>query len=159
MTTMKRTNIILTIISLLTITSCSTEICIEKHIDLNSALTITVNKTNDQTGLTESETKIIEPKSEKFLQLIDWTNNNLGNWKRTPASYITKVVVTQKDFRLLYNQEFVVIGFTDNDGKAQQYTKTVKKGELDFLTDISRATFRDTIYNSLIIDETTKPGH
>jgi hypothetical protein len=142
---MKRTNIILTIISLLTITSCSTEISIEKYVDLNSTLTLTVNKTNDQTGLTESETKIIEPKSEKFLQLIEWANNNLDNWKSTPASYIAKVAVTQKDFRFLYNQDFVVIGFTDNDGKAQQYSKTVKKGELDFLTSSTWATFHDTV--------------
>ena len=142
---MKRTNIFLTIISLLTITGCSTEISIEKYVDLNSTLTLTINKTNDQTGLTESETKIIEPKSEKFLQLIDWANNNIDNWKSTPASYIAKVAVIQKDFRLLYNQDFVVIGFTDNDGKAQQYSKTVKKGELDFLTGVSWAIYRDTV--------------
>jgi hypothetical protein len=144
-TTMKRTNIILIIISLLTITGCSTEINIEKYVDLDSTLTLTVNKTNDQTGLTESETRIIEPKSEQFKKLIEWGNNNLDNWKSTPASYIAKVAVTQKDFRLLYNQDFVVIGFIDNDGKAQQYSKKVKKGELDFLTEISWATFRDTV--------------
>jgi hypothetical protein len=142
---MKGTNIILTIIYLLTITSCSTEISIEKYVDLNSTLTLTVNKTNEKTGLTESVTKIIEPKSEKFRQLIDWANNNLDNWKSTPASYIAKVAVTQKDFRLLYNQDFVVIGFTDSDGKAHQYSKTVKKGELDFLNGINWATFRDTV--------------
>jgi hypothetical protein len=142
---MKRTNIILIIISLLTITGCSTEINIEKYVDLDSTLTLTVNKTNDQTGLTESETRIIEPKSEQFKKLIEWGNNNLDNWKSTPASYNAKVAVTQKDFRLLYNQDFVVIGFIDNDGKAQQYSKKVKKGELDFLTEISWATFRDTV--------------
>jgi hypothetical protein len=142
---MKRTNIIFIILSLLTITSCSTEVNIEKYVDLNSTLTLTVNKTNDQTGLTESETRKIEPNSEKFKKLIDWANNNLDNWKSTPASYIAKVAVTQKSFRLLYNQDFVVIGFTDNDGKAQQYSKTVVKGELDFLTGVSWATFRDTV--------------
>lgn len=142
---MKRTNIIFIILSLLTIASCSTEVNIEKYVDLNSTLTLTVNKTNDQTGLTESETRKIEPKSEQFKKMIEWGNNNLDNWKSTPASYITKVAVTQKDFRLLYNQDFVVIGFIDNDGKAQQYSKTVKKGELDFLTDVSWATFRDTV--------------
>jgi hypothetical protein len=142
---MKRTNIIFTILALLTILSCSTEISIEKYIDLNSTLTLTINKTNDQTGLTESETRKIEPNSEKFKKLIDWANNNLDNWKSTPASYITKVAVTQNNFRLLYNQDFVVIGFTDNDGKAQQYSKTVEKGELDFLTGVSWATFRDTV--------------
>jgi len=142
---MKRTNIILIIISLLTITGCSTEINIEKYVDLDSNLTLTINKTNDQTGLTESETRKIEPKSEQFKKIIDWGNNNLDNWKSTPASYISKVAVTQKDFRLLYNQDFVVIGFVDNDGEAQQYSKTVKKGELDFLTDVNWATFRDTV--------------
>lgn len=130
---MKRTNIIFIIISLLTITSCSTEVNIEKYVDLNSTLTLTVNKTNAHTGLTESETRKIEPKSEQFKKLIDWGNKNLDNWESSPASYIAKVAMTQKDFRLLYNQDFVVIGFIDDDGKAQQYYKTVKKGELDFL--------------------------
>ncbi len=142
---MKRTNIILTIITLLTISSCSTEISIEKYIDLNSTLTLTINKTNDQTGLTKSETRKIEPNSEKFKKLIDWANKNLDNWKSTPASYIAKVAVTQNNFRLLYNQTFVVIGFTDNDGKAQQYSKIVEKGELDFLTGVSWVTYRDTV--------------
>jgi hypothetical protein len=126
-------------------TSCSTEINIAKYVNLNSTLTLTVNKTNDQTGLTESETRKIESKSEQFKKLIEWGNNNLVNWKSTPASYIAKVALTQKDFRLLYNQDFVVIGFTDNEGKAQQYSKTIKKGELDFLTNSSWATFLDTV--------------
>ena len=129
----------------MTITSCSTEISIEKYVDLNSNLTLTVNRTNEKTGLTESETKVIEPKSEKFKKLIDWGNNNLDNWKSTPASYLAKVAVTQMDFRLLYNQDLVVIGFIDDDGKAQQYSKAVKKGELDFLTTVNWATFRDTV--------------
>ncbi len=144
-TTMKGTNIILIIFSLLTITSCSTEISIEKYVDHNSNLTLTENRTNEKTGLTEIETKIIEPKSKKFKKLIDWGNNNLDNWKSTPASYLAKVAVTQMDFRLLYNQDFVVIGFIDNDGKAKQYSKAVKKGELDFLTTVNWATFRDTV--------------
>jgi len=142
---MKGTNIILIFFFLLTITSCSTEISIEKYVDLNSNLTLTVNRTNETTGLTESETKIIEPRSEKFKKLINWANNNLDNWKSTPASYVAKVAVTQKDFRLLYNQDFVVIGFIDNDGKAQQYSKAVKKGELEFLIAVNWATFRDTV--------------
>jgi len=142
---MKGTIIILIFFFLLTITSCSTEISIEKYVDLNSNLTLTVNRTNETTGLTESETKIIEPRSEKFKKLINWANNNLDNWKSTPASYVAKVAVTQKDFRLLYNQDFVVIGFIDNDGKAQQYSKPVKKGELEFLIAVNWATFRDTV--------------
>ena len=106
-----------------------------QYIDLHSTLTLTVHKYNDQTGLTISETKKIEPNSEKFKKLINWANYNLNNWKSTPASYQVKVAVTQKNFRLFYNQNFVVIGVTDNDGNAQQYSKNVVKGELDFLTD------------------------
>jgi hypothetical protein len=142
---MRRPNIIFLFLSLLTFISCSTQINIDKYIDINSTLTLTVNTTNDQTGLTESETRKIEPKSEKFKKLIEWSNNNRDNWKSTPASYIAKVAVTQKDFRLIYNQGFVVIQFIERDGKAHQYSKTVKKGELDFLTNVSWATFRDTM--------------
>jgi hypothetical protein len=130
---MKQTRILFIIILLLTITSCSTEISIEKYIDLNSSLTLTIKKTNDKTGLTVSETRKIEPKSEQFEKLIKWGNNSFDNWKSTPASYISEVAITQKDFRLLYFQDLVVIGFIDKDGKAQQYSKKVRKGELDFL--------------------------
>ncbi len=148
---MNGTIIIITFISLLTISSCSTETSIEKYIDLNSPLNLTIHKINDQTGLTESVTKKIDPNSEKFKKLIHWVNNNHDNWKSTTASYIAKVNVTQKNFRLLYNQDFVVIGFTNNDGKAKQYTKTVEKGELEFLTDVNWMTYRDTVNFGFVI--------
>ena len=146
-TTMKQGNIILIIYFLLTFASCSTEITIENYIDLNANLMLTVNTTNDQKGLTECKTQILVPNSEKYLQFIGWTKNNQGNWKSTPASYNVKVSLTQKNFRFLYNQDFVVIGFADNDGKAKQYSKTVKKGELDFLI------------NGLTTYEAKKPSH
>lgn len=130
---MKPTTIIFIIISLLTITSCTTDVNIEKYVDLNKAFTLTVNKTNDQTGLTESETRKIHPKSEQIKKLIDWGNKNISNWKNTPASYIAKVALTQSDFRLLYYHDHVVVGFVDKDGKAQQYSKKIKNGDLDFL--------------------------
>jgi hypothetical protein len=49
----------------------------------------------------------------------------------TPASYVANISVTQQNsFRLLYNKgdEGVVIGLSD-----KQYSKSIKKGELDFL--------------------------
>jgi hypothetical protein len=120
---------------LLTVTSCSSRIQIVNYIDINSPLTLTVNIFNDKTRLTQSDRKTIEPQSEKFNKLVNWCNNNSSNWKSTFASYYAKVSVTQKNFRLLYLQDGVVIGFAGNDGKPKQYSKTIRKGELDFLMD------------------------
>ena len=129
---MKQINILI-IIALLIITSCSTEINIEKYININSPLTLTIEKRNEQTELSERKIINIEPNSEKFKELINWYKNNTNNWKITYATYISKVCVTQNNFRLLYNQNSVVIGFTDDKGNSQQYSKTIKNGELNFL--------------------------
>ena len=118
---------------MLTITSCSSNIQIVKYIDLNSPLTLTIYTTNDQTGLTQIDKEIIEPKSEKFYKLIDWSKANSDHWRSTFASYIGNVSVIQKDFRLLYLQDGVVIGFTDDHGKSKQYRRSITKGDLDFL--------------------------
>ena len=132
---MKHTTTILFGLLLTTFTSCSSEIQLAKYLDLNSPFALTINSTNNQTGLTSSDRKTIDPKSEKFNKLVEWFNSNSDGWQSTPASYIAKVSVTQNDFRILYNQDFVVVGFKDNNGKAKQYSKKVIKGELDFLTD------------------------
>lgn len=77
----------------------------------------------------------IQVNSNKYRKLIEWGKNNTDGWQLTPASYIAKIYVGQGKFRLLYTSgtEGVVIGFTDKDGKSNQYFKTTKKGELDFL--------------------------
>lgn len=120
---------------LTTLTSCSSEIQLAKYLETNSPLTIIINTTDIQTGLTSSDRKTLEPKLGQFNKFVDWCNNNSDGWQSTFVSYIAKVAVTQNDFRLLYNQDFVVIGFKDNNGKPQQYSKKIIKGELDFLTD------------------------
>lgn len=77
----------------------------------------------------------IQVNSNKYRKLIEWGKNNTDGWQLTPASYIAEIYVGQGKFRLLYTSgtEGVVIGFTDKDGKPNQYCKTTKKGELDFL--------------------------
>jgi len=132
---MKQTTTILFGLLVMTLTSCSTDIHLVKYLDLNSPLTLMVNRTNNQTGLTSSDRILVEPKSEKFKKLVDWCHTNISDWQSTPASYIAKVSLTQNDFRLLYNQDFVVVGFKDNNGRKKQYSKKVLKGQLDFLTD------------------------
>jgi hypothetical protein len=119
----------------LVITGCSSEIPIVKYLDLKSPLTLIIATNNKQTGVTNSSREIIEPGSEKFNNFVSWCNNNLSDWQNSPASYIGKVIVAQNDFRLLYNQDFVIISFIENNGKIHQYTKSVKKGELDFLVE------------------------
>ena len=73
--------------------------------------------------------------SNKYLKLIEWGKKNTNGWHLTPVSYIAEIYVGQRNFRLLYTSgtKGVVIGFTDKKGNSKQYSKTTKKGELDFL--------------------------
>ena len=77
----------------------------------------------------------IAPNSDKFIKLTNWTENNKTGWETTPASYVSEVFVGQGNFRLLYTTgtDGVVIGFTDRENIPKQYSKKIKKGELDFL--------------------------
>jgi hypothetical protein len=130
---MKKFRVIFILITLATMISCSTEIEIEKHINLNSPMTLSINKTNGRTGLTETETKFIQPKSESFNKLIDWAKTNKKNWRPDISSWATATCLTQGNFRLVYDGTWVGIGFTDNNGKPKQYVSTIKNGDLDFL--------------------------
>ena len=73
--------------------------------------------------------------SKKHKKLIHWLNKNQDGWESTFASYNLDVSVSQKDFNLLYNQgsEGVVVNFIDHEKISRQYSKKIKKGELDFL--------------------------
>ena len=122
---------ILFLILLFTIISCTSEIDVAKCIDSGLPMTLKIN--TEKNGLTETKTKIIEPQSEKFKKFIVWCNSNSSGWKNAIASYNTNMLVTQNNFRLLYFGNAVVIGFYDEYGKPKQYSKSVKRGELDFL--------------------------
>jgi hypothetical protein len=141
---MRVTDLILTFTLLLTLSSCSTEINIGDYINTNSSLTLSINKTTQDTGLTNSQKVEISPDSEKFKKIIDWGVNNQSSWTKTPASYISEVSVTQNDFRLLYNHDFVVVGFTNKNGEPLQYSKKVKSGELDFLAKMEWKIYKQT---------------
>ena len=77
----------------------------------------------------------IPTNSEKFNKLTQWAENNTAGWETAPASYVAEVFVGQGNFRLLYTTgtDGVVIGFTDRENNPKQYSKKIKKGELDFL--------------------------
>ena len=77
----------------------------------------------------------IAPNSDKFIKLTQWAANNTTGWATAPASYVSEVFVGQGNFRLLYTSgtDGVVISFTDRENNPKQYSKKIKKGELDFL--------------------------
>ncbi|MCX6182408.1 MAG: hypothetical protein NT150_10810, partial [Bacteroidetes bacterium] len=106
-----------------------------EYIDKNASLKLTINKKDNSTGLTTSEHFDIAANSDKYNQFVEWAQKNTDNWKWTPASYVADICVGQGNFRLLYSigSNGVVIGFTDKEGKPKQYSKTIEKGNLDFL--------------------------
>ena len=116
--------------------SCSSTINMNDYIDKNSSFTLTLKSRDKMTALTKSTQTDIAVNSKKYLNLIKWINNNESGWQWTPASYITNVSLEQGSFRLLYmtGMDAVVISFIDKENKARQYSKPIKKGELNFLT-------------------------
>ena len=119
------------------LTSCSSQININEFIDKNEPLELKINKIDSLTGFTSTEQLKIPANSDKFIQLTQWADNNTTGWKSTPASYIAGVYVGQGNFRLLYTPGTagVIIGFIDKNDKSRQYSKDIKKGELDFLAE------------------------
>lgn len=118
------------------LSGCTTDININNYIDKNDPFGLTFNKKDSATGFTKSDHFEISVNSDKYKKIIQWGNENTKGWKWTPASYITDISIGQDNFRLLhtFGSNGVVIGFTDKEGKPRQYTKAIKKGELDFLT-------------------------
>lgn len=114
---------------------CSLDLHVNEYIDKNAPLRLTIREKDNSTGLTTSDSFEIAINSEKYRRLVDWADKNTGGWKWAPASYIADIYVGQGDFRMLYSigSSGVVVGFTDKEGKPKQYTKTIEKGELDFL--------------------------
>lgn len=142
---MKQLSIIFIMIAVLTFTGYSKEVNFMQYFQFQLPFTLVINKPNEQSVLTASKTITVSPDSEKFTKLLIWCNKNSHNWKSTSTSYIALVELKQDNFQLLYDKNRVTIKFTDNNGKRQQYSKNVKQGELDFLTDFTFVTFRDTV--------------
>ena len=73
--------------------------------------------------------------SKKHKKIIRWLNKNHDGWESSFASYNLDISVSQKDFNLLYNpgSDGVVVNFIDHEKISRQYSKKIKKGELDFL--------------------------
>ncbi len=124
----KRTLIIFGLLILTSIFfSCNPDININDYMDKNSPLKLSIGNPLEHVDIAVN--------SDKYKKIVQWGNENLKDWKWTPASYIADISLSQGNFRLLVlsNNNGVVIGFTDKDGKSRQYTKSINKGELDFL--------------------------
>ena len=118
------------------LSACSIDININDYFDKNAPFNLAITKTDKSTGFSSTSNFEISVNTDKFKKIIQWGNENVDGWKWAPASYQLSICLGQGDFRLLSNlgSEGVVIGFTDKVGKARQYSKTIKKGSLDFLT-------------------------
>ena len=122
-------------INMFVLTSCATNIDFNEYIDKNLPLELKIQRNYLSTDSTMPERIEIAPNSDKFIKLTQWAENNTTGWETTPASYVSEVFVGQGNFRLLYTSgtDGVVISFTDRENNPKQYSKKIKKGELDFL--------------------------
>lgn len=123
------------ILSIFCLTSCSPDVNVFEYIDKNSSLNISILDSNSNL-LSRRETEI-QITSDKYSRLLNWADKNIGGWNWDPVSHIpADIIVSQGSFRLLYwvGKDNAVIAFKDRHGKSKQYSKSIKKGELDFLT-------------------------
>ncbi len=150
---MKRPCIIFTMLTLLAITGYSREVNFMQYFQFQLPFTLTVNTSNKQTGLTASKTILVSPDSEKFTKLLIWCNKNTYNWNSSSVADTiqAQLVLKQSNLQLLYSKKHVTIVLIDYDGKKHQYSKSVKKGVLDFLTDFSYTTFRNKVNADIIL--------
>jgi hypothetical protein len=115
--------------------SCQSDIVFDDIIDFDSPFVMIETRKDSISGLSNLKTDTIAVNSEKWLKLIDFTKDNVDGWSSSPASYISDIMITQGEFRLLFwkSKDAVVIGYVDKNGKGQQYRKIIRKGELNFL--------------------------
>ncbi|PCJ89415.1 MAG: hypothetical protein COA57_02115 [Flavobacteriales bacterium] len=76
-------------------TSCQADLDIENIIDLNSSFILKIQETDPETGLSTSQTEVIEVNSEKWRKLVAFAKNNMDGWQTSPASYVGDVYVGQ----------------------------------------------------------------
>ena len=113
--------------------SCQNDFKLNQIINQNSPIILTQRDKKVESGLFKIDTLKVD--SNKWKEFINFAINDNGNWKTTPASYNSDFYIQQDNFRLLgwKSGNFVVVSFTDKNGKIQQLTKEINKGELDFL--------------------------
>jgi hypothetical protein len=105
----------------------------DEILDRENDFNLTIRNENKYSSDT-TKVKIINKYSEKIAELKDWILNNSEGWESSIASWITpEISLIGIDFRLMIFKDGVVIGFTDKNGNARQYTKQVDKTEFDFL--------------------------
>ena len=129
------TRLSLIIILALGLGACNSNININDYINKKAPIILQISKEDTITKFTSSEKIEIKVDSDKYKKIIQWSNENTSGWRWTPASYLSDISISQDNLRLLYwkGGVNVVIRFTDKENKPQQYSKTIKKGELDFL--------------------------
>lgn len=124
-------------ISLLSsLTCCSSDVNVFEYVDKNSSLKISAIESNSNL-LNRLETEI-QINSDKYSRLLKWADMNSDGWNWDPVSHIpADIIVSQGSFRLLYwvGKDIAVITYTDKNNKSKQYSKSIKKGDLDFLTE------------------------
>ena len=76
----------------------------------------------------------ISVNSDKYKMFMHWLSENNCGWHDDFATYEVGGI-KQGDFTLFYRLgcDWVVISFPVKNGKAKQYVKGIKEGELDFL--------------------------
>jgi len=113
--------------------SCQNDFKLNQIINQNSPIILTQRDKKVESRLFKIDTLKVD--SHKWKEFIDFAIKDNGNWKSTPISFDSDFYIQQDNFRLLgwKSGNFIVVSFTDKNGKIQQLTKEINKGELDFL--------------------------
>ncbi|MEP7255992.1 MAG: hypothetical protein ABI666_09445 [Ferruginibacter sp.] len=123
------------LIMIFILTSCNEEINVYTYFDKKNPFNLKFYSTDSLTKFTNLRQLKILPNDNIYSNLTKWIDNNKTGWQDAPASYVPDVGIEQGTFHLLYLKKAngIVINFIDPKNIAKQYSKSVKKGELDFL--------------------------
>lgn len=121
------------VMTLITAISCAQKFDVTEHFD--PALPFNVIDMDHPEG--KKSEFVIHADDSKHDQLLSWFEANKDNWEPSTNTHAGLIIVNQDDFHLLFyrNNDFIVVGYDDDDGLRHQFTRTMDSNDLRFLVD------------------------
>lgn len=111
--------------------SCAENINSNELLKNESKLNLTIYQSDSLSINSSLDLKI---SSFRIKKLCDWLDTNKTDWKNSIASFAQpSISLIGEDFRMLIFKDFVVVGFTDSNGKQRQFTRQINFTEFNFL--------------------------
>jgi len=130
---MKFIEYLVSITIIMVLVSCQTDQKLTELIDQNSPIILFSRPRNIELNKPLIDT--ISVNSDKWNQFMSFASRNSSGWEPTPASFNPDYLLRQVNFQLMgwEGGKYIVLNYIDSNGQANQLTKTIDPGELNFL--------------------------